>query len=87
MWYTTRLLVFYTLHIFLKLYTGSTPSSTVAMLSFKDAAKAVVAMGVATKKDPECVRVVVRCSPASAHEPCLLRRHCFRVWCLPCGGG
>jgi hypothetical protein len=49
---------------FLKLYTGgSTPSTTVAMLSFKDAAKAVVAMGVATKKDPECVRVVVRCSP------------------------
>ena len=31
-------------------------------MSMKAAAKAVAAMGIATKKDPECVRVVVRCN-------------------------
>ena len=50
-------------------------------MSFKDAAKAVAAMGVATKKDPECVRVVVR------FKVCLQRLVLLLVVpALACGG-
>ena len=40
----------------------------------KAAAKAVVTMGIATKKDPECVRVVVR--SVSGVRNLLLPCHC-----------